>query len=163
MRAHRLGLLAALLVLVVDQGSKIWLLRSFDLAARQPVRLAPVLDLVLAWNRGVSYSLFTADTDAGRYLLIGVTILATLLLVAWLARTRSPLTGTALGLIIGGALGNVIDRFAYGAVVDFVFFHVGSFRWYIFNGADCAIVLGVALLLVEWIVPPTPVRAAKLP
>ena len=76
---------------------------------------------------------------------------------------RLAVTGLALGLLIGGALGNVIDRIAYGAVADFVYFHVGSFRWYIFNGADCAIVIGIALLLIEMIWPQRPPHAHKTP
>lgn len=156
-------MVAAAAALAVDQASKLWLLRVFHLADRQPVRLAPVLDLVLAWNRGISYSLFWAEGEGGRWLLIGATLVATALLASWLWRARSVLTGLALGLLIGGALGNVVDRVAYGAVADFVYFHVGSFRWYIFNGADCAIVLGVGLLLVELIWPRAGSPAHKMP
>ncbi len=152
-RIRRLGVGMALLALVVDQASKLWLLRIFDLPGRQQVRLMPWLDLVMAWNRGISYSLLTADSDAGRWLLIAGTLAAIGLLGVWLWRVRSPLTGIALGLLIGGALGNVVDRVAYGAVADFVYFHVGGFHWYIFNGADCAIVVGVALLLVDMVSP----------
>lgn len=161
--ARKVGVAAAVAALAIDQASKLWLLRVFDLPERQPVRLAPVLDLVLAWNRGISYSLFWAEGEGGRWLLVGATLAATALLGAWLWRAHSPLIGLALGLLIGGALGNVVDRVAYGAVADFVYFHVGSFRWYIFNGADCAIVVGVALLLVELIWPRTVVRAHKMP
>lgn len=127
------------------------------------MRIAPVLDLVMAWNRGVSYSLLWAEGETGRWLLIAGTLLATGLLAYWLMRARSALTGLALGLLIGGALGNVVDRVAYGAVADFVFFHVGGFRWYVFNGADCAIVAGVGLLLLELLKPARPVEAAKMP
>ena len=148
-----LGVGMALLALAIDQASKLWLLRIFDLPGRQQVRLTPWLDLVMAWNRGISYSLLTADSDVGRWLLIVGTLAAIGLLGVWLWRVHSPLTGVALGLLIGGALGNVIDRIAYGAVADFVYFHVGAFHWYIFNGADCAIVLGVALLLVDMVSP----------
>ena len=153
MRAHRLGIAAAVASFAVDQASKLWLLHGFDLAGRAPVRLAPVLDLVLAWNRGISYSLLTANTDVGRYALIAATLAATVLLAAWLRQTRSPRMGFALGLLIGGALGNLLDRFLYGAVMDFVWFHVGHFSWYIFNGADCAIVAGVVVLVLEWVFP----------
>ncbi len=159
----RIGLIAALGALLVDQGSKLWLLRVFDLPDRQPVRLAPVLDLVMTWNRGVSYSLLWADGETGRWLLIAGTLAATGLLAYWLARARSVLTGLALGLLIGGALGNVVDRVAYGAVADFIFFHVGSFRWYIFNGADCAIVIGVGFLLLELLRPGRSDKVHKLP
>ena len=113
----------------------------FDIANNQPVRLAPVLDLVLAWNKGISYSLFTTDSRYGPVILLAVTLAATALLAWWLWRATAAFTAVALGLLIGGALGNAYDRYAYGAVVDFVYFHVGGFSWYIFNGADCAIVL----------------------
>ena len=162
-RAVAIGAVAAILTLAADQASKLWLLRDFDLAARSPYRLAPGVDLLLAWNRGISYSLLTADSDMGRYLLIGGTLLATLLIVWWLWRSTTLTTGLALGLLIGGAVGNLIDRVLYGAVVDFVFIHSGSFRWYIFNGADCAIVAGVGLLLFEWVMPREVRDAPKMP
>jgi signal peptidase II len=160
---RKIGILAALVAALVDQASKLWLLHVFHLAERQPFRVAPVLDLVLVWNRGISYSLLWAEGNAGRWLLVGATLLATALLGLWLWRVRSAMTGLALGLLIGGALGNVVDRVAYGAVADFVYFHVGSFRWYIFNGADCAIVIGIALLLIELIWPPAAPEAYKTP
>ena len=158
-----LGAIVAILTLAADQASKIWLLDGFDLASRQPYRLAPGVDLVLAWNRGVSYSLLTANGDTGRYLLIAGTLGATLLLAVWLWRTTTRLTSLALGLIIGGAVGNVVDRVIYGAVVDFVYLHAGTFRWYIFNVADCAITGGVILLAIEWLAPQPAQGAAKTP
>jgi signal peptidase II len=160
-RATRgLGLTAAVLVLLVDQVSKFWLVDVFNLADRQPVRVAPFLDLVLAYNRGVSYSLLTTSSQAGRWALLGGALLITGCLLAWMWSARRPTAALSLGLIIGGALGNAADRWTRGAVVDFVFFHVGSFRWYVFNGADCAIVIGVALLLIESM---RPERADSLP
>ncbi len=161
--ARSLGLIAAVASFAIDQATKLWLLDGFGLAERSPVRVAPVLDLILAWNPGISFSLFQAQSAAGRMLLNAMTLLAVLLLLLWLLRARTRITGVALGLLIGGALGNVSDRMAYGAVVDFVSFHVGHFYWYIFNGADCAITLGVILLLVEWIRPPVTHHAAKMP
>ena len=153
-RVPALGLAVAALALAADQASKLWLLRGFDIAGRQPYRVVPGFDLVLAWNRGVSFSFLTASGDGGRYLLIAGTLLATLLLGGWLLRSTTALTGVAVGLLIGGAVGNLADRVAYGAVVDFVSLHAGGFHWYIFNVADCAITLGVALLLAEWLAPP---------
>lgn len=164
MRSARLiGFLAALAALAIDQASKQWLLFGFDIGARQPVRIASFLDLVLAWNRGISYSLFTTNSALGRTVLLTVTLLATLALAIWLWRVRRRLTALALGMLIGGALGNAYDRFAYGAVADFVWFHLGGFSWYIFNGADVAIVAGVAILLYEsFVVRPGP-NASKMP
>jgi signal peptidase II len=108
---------------------------------------------VLTWNTGISYGLFPQEGPVGQWALLAVKVIAAVLLWIWLARASSRLTAVALGLIIGGAIGNAIDRLAYGAVADFVLFHVttGSFnfRWYVFNLADVAIVLGVAGLLYE--------------
>ncbi len=163
MRRRALGLALALVALLVDQGSKHWLLFSFGLADRQPVVLAPFLDLILRRNRGISYSLFTTDTDAGRLVLLTVTLVATAALAVWLWRARERTTAAALGLLIGGALGNAYDRFAYGAVVDFVHLHAGGYSWYVFNGADVAITLGVAILLYEAVLAPQWRPASKLP
>lgn len=144
-----IGAALALLALAADQATKHWLLGSFDLESRQPVRLAPFLDLVLAHNRGISYSLFASDSEAGRLTLLGVTLLATAALAVWLWRTRRMAVASALGLVIGGALGNAYDRWARGAVVDFVWFHTPGLSWYIFNLADVAITAGVAILLAD--------------
>ena len=144
-----LGGLTALAMLALDQGHKFWMLYRFDITNQQPVAVGPWLDLVLAWNPGISYSLFSATTDTGKMLLLGATLVAIAALAAWLwvAKTR-PLS-MALGLITGGALGNAYDRFEYGAVADFFLFHIGTFSWYIFNLADCGIVAGVVILLYE--------------
>jgi signal peptidase II len=136
-------------MLLVDQAHKLWMLNVFDMPNRQPVRVAPFLDLVMAWNRGVSYSLLEADSDLGRYGLLALTLGATALLAWWMWRATHVVTGLGLGLIVGGAIGNGIDRAAYGAVADFFHFHVGTFSWYVFNLADVGIVAGVALLLYE--------------
>ena len=144
-----LGFLIAVVTLAVDQGHKIWMLDVFDIAARQPVALTPFLDLVMAWNPGISYSLLSAETPEGRFALLALSLVATAWLSVWLWRAPDRLTTVALGLIVGGALGNAYDRFAYGAVADFFHFHVGGFHWYIFNLADVAIVAGVGLLLYE--------------
>jgi signal peptidase II len=101
------------------------------------------------WNTGISYSLFQQATAAGRWALLGVTILATILLGVWLYRTTGRLAAVALGAIIGGALGNAYDRFVYGAVADFCDFHIGGWHWYVFNVADTAICLGVVLLVYD--------------
>lgn len=148
-----LGVAVALIVLALDQASKLWLIFVYDLGSRGVVPIMPFVDFVLTWNPGISYGLFAQESLLGRWLLIGFMLAATLLLWVWLARAESRLGAIALGLIIGGALGNAIDRAAYGAVADFVLFHVdfGSwhFRWYVFNLADAAIVAGVLGLIYE--------------
>ncbi|HEY2135864.1 MAG TPA: signal peptidase II [Xanthobacteraceae bacterium] len=147
------GIGVGLVTAVVDQASKLWLLFGFNLADRGPVHLAPFLDLVLVWNTGISYGLFPQAGPLGQWALLGVKSVAVLLLWTWLARAGSRFTALALGLIIGGAVGNAIDRVAYGAVADFVLFHVTtaswSFRWYVFNLADVGIVAGVFGLLYD--------------
>src|SRR5262249_10185481 len=136
----------------LDQASKLYLLFVYDIAAN-PTRIAPFLDIVLARNTGISYGLFQSAGPLGQWLLLVFKVLAVALLWIWLARANSRLTALSLGLIIGGAVGNGIDRLAYGWVADFVFFHVSTatwqFNWYVFNLADVAIVAGVLGLLYE--------------
>ncbi len=139
----------ATICLLLDQATKIWIVYQADLAARGSINMLPVLDLVLVWNRGISYGLFQQDSDLGRWLLAGLTVAATVALWIWSTRVTERLTAIALALIIGGAIGNGIDRIVYGAVVDFVYFHVGDFSWYVFNLADAWIVAGVAGLLYD--------------
>ena len=158
------GVAVALLTVIADQASKLWLLDVFDLAGRARVALTPFLDLVLVWNAGISYGLFQQQTEAGVWALLAFKVVAVALLWVWLARAGSRLAAVALGLIIGGALGNAVDRLHWPGVMDFVLFHVEaatwSFRWYVFNLADAAIVAGVAGLLYDSLV----VRnAAKAP
>ncbi|MHA7774285.1 signal peptidase II [Roseibium sp. M-1] len=139
----------ALIGLVLDQATKLWLVYGFKLAENGPVDLLPFLEIVLVWNRGISYGLFQQDGDLGRWILAGVTIAVTIGLWILSARCRTKLVALALALVIGGAVGNGIDRIVFGAVVDFVHFHVGSFSWYVFNLADVWIVAGVAGLLYD--------------
>jgi signal peptidase II len=149
----RTGVIAAIAVLIADQASKLWLLFGFEIARRGAVRLTPFFDLVLAWNTGISYGWFQTDSATGHLLLLGFKIIAVVVLSIWMARSQTRLATTALGLIIGGAIGNAIDRLAYGAVVDFAHFHVklgeNDLSWYVFNLADTAIVVGVAALLYD--------------
>jgi signal peptidase II len=147
------GLIALVATLIVDQSHKLWMLFVYRIADHQPVHVGPFLDLIVAWNPGISYSLLRATTDIERYLLLGLALAAVVLLILWLWRARSRPTALALGLIIGGALGNAYDRWTYGAVADFFRFHVGDLSWYVFNLADVAIVAGVALLLLESLFP----------
>ena len=160
----RFGLLVAAVTAVLDQAVKLWVVYVFDLGRRGLVKIMPGVDLVLTWNTGISYGLFPQDSDAGRWVLIGIKVVAVVLLTVWLSRTSSRLTALALGLIIGGAVGNGIDRLTFGAVADFVLFSVATesarYDWYVFNLADAAIVAGVIGLLYESLIGE---RAAKAP
>ena len=147
MSGLRLGLSVAAVTFLADQALKLWILFIFDLAARGRVAVLPFLDLVMVWNRGISYGLFQQDGGIGRLILLAISVAACVFLVFWLRRGVGRLEAWALGLILGGAAGNAVDRFAYGAVADFILLHAGSHEWYVFNIADAAIVVGVALLL----------------
>ena len=158
------GLAAALVVALIDQASKLWLLYAFGLGSRGRVPVLPFFDLVLVWNKGISYGLFAQNSDLGQLLLLVFKVVAAVFLWAWLARAENRLMAVSLGLIIGGAIGNAVDRLAHGAVVDFALLHLTTatftFNWYVFNIADVAIVAGVAGLLYETLLG-TP--AAKAP
>jgi signal peptidase II len=143
-----LGALVALAVLSGDQAIKLAVLARPEAAlARTPI--APFLDLVLIGNRGISFSLFTQDTTFGRAILLGVTLGAIALLGWWLGTSRSFLSAWGLGAIIGGALGNALDRLTHGAVVDYLDLHMFGLSFFVFNFADAAINVGVALLVID--------------
>src|SRR6195256_996155 len=120
----RPGIIAGLAVLALDQASKLWLLFVFDIGHRGAVKVTPFLDLVLAWNVGISFGWFQSESPAAQIILMAIKAVAVIVLAIWMARSRTLLATVALGLIIGGAIGNAIDRFAYGAVVDFALFLV---------------------------------------
>jgi signal peptidase II len=155
----RAGLAAVLVTLLIDQAHKLIMLFGLGWQEGERVALLPVLDHILVWNRGISYGLFQQDTVTGTWLLIGFKLLVTVGLAAWMWRAETKLAAIAIGCIIGGAIGNTIDRAAYGAVADFFHFHVGDFSWYVFNLADCFIVLGVALLLYDAFAPKKATKA----
>jgi signal peptidase II len=158
------GITAALITALLDQALKLWLLYGFELGKLGRVVILPFFDLVLVWNRGISYGWLSQDTAFGQWILLGFKAVVIAVLWAWLARAENRLTAFSLGLIVGGAVGNAIDRLAHGAVVDFALLHITTasfaFNWYVFNLADVAIVAGVAGLLYETFLGG---RAAKAP
>ena len=149
----RYGVAAALVTALLDQASKLWLLYVYDLGPRGRVPVLPFFDLVLVWNKGISYGLFQMNGLMGQIALTGFKVVAAIALFVWLMRAKGRVLALGLGLIIGGALGNAIDRLLYGAVADFALLHaqIGGQRydWYIFNLADVAIVAGVIGLLYD--------------
>ena len=148
MSPFRAGGLAALLIIVLDQASKWWVLTS----VMTPPRRIPVTDffaLVLVHNRGVSFGMLGDAPVWMPAALIAFAILLAAALSIWMWSADSMLLGTALGLVVGGAIGNVIDRFRFGAVVDFLDVHIAAYHWPAFNVADSAISIGVILLILD--------------
>ena len=145
----RLGYTIAILVFVLDQASKYWVTSILDLRTRGYVELLPVFDLTWVENRGVSMGLFRAAGDAERWLLVGVTLAIAVGVAWWIAREASRTDVLALGLVLGGALGNIIDRVRYGYVVDFFHAFWHDHHFYVFNVADAAITVGVMILLLR--------------
>jgi len=148
----RYGALLAAVVFLLDRGSKQWILGLRE-AGALPIEVTPFFNLVFTWNRGITFGLFnqrgTEGADVGRWLLIAVTGAIVIGLLVWLFRAKGWRLLLALGLVIGGAIGNLVDRVVHGAVADFLDFHLMGYHWYVFNIADAAIVCGVGLLLLD--------------
>jgi signal peptidase II len=148
-----LGLLVGLIVLAADQLSKWWVLNVLHLPDVGQIVLLPVLNLTMVWNRGVTFGLLNGLGAWGSVILAVVALCVVAALGLWLHRSESRISAIAIGAIAGGAIGNVIDRFRLGAVVDFIHAHIatrwGDYSWYVFNVADSAIVCGVIVLVVE--------------
>ena len=155
-RAARIGLGAAasLAVLAVDQASKYWVLDVLDLPALGSIEVLPVLNLTLVWNHGITFGLLGAHSGWASLALGVVALVVVAGLLVWLVRAERLLVSIALGAVAGGAVGNVIDRARFGAVVDFVHAHAFGWSWYVFNLADAAIVCGVAALVLDGMRPP---------
>lgn len=153
-RMTRFGLLIAIATLVADQVSKLYFL---DLMQQNPagIVVTPFFNLVMVWNTGVSFGLFQEDSTFRSWTLIAVALGVLVWLGLWLWRTRTRMAAISLGLIIGGAIGNVIDRLRFGAVFDFLDFHAFGQHWPAFNVADSAIVVGVVLLVLDGFLPQT--------
>ena len=144
-----LVLTVAVMAFGIDQAHKWWMLDVYGIAEKSPVRITSFFNLVMVWNKGVSYGLFTTHLQEA---LAAMSVAIVMGLWIWACRSGNALTAAALGLVIGGALGNALDRLARGAVADFFHFHYLNLSWYVFNLADVAIVAGVALLLYESLV-----------
>ena len=148
-----LGLAVAVLVVIADQASKLWVLRYFGEAGcgSHMVPVTSFFDFILTCNRGVSFGFFNhpGQPDLGFWVFSVLATIIVLALLVWLYRVRSAFLAVAIGLVVGGALGNVFDRVRLGGVVDFLYFHAGAWYWPAFNLADSAICLGVAAMLLD--------------
>jgi signal peptidase II len=156
LQPRELGLIAAALALVADQGSKLFMLYGAgfaDMPAGAAVPVLPFFNLMMVWNPGISYGLFPASGKFGTVLLVAVSVLVVAFLIWWLWRSTSQWLTAGFGFIIGGALGNVIDRLVYGKVADFFHFYGFGYDWYIFNVADVAITIGAILIIYDVIKP----------
>ncbi len=142
----RTAMLWAMAAFLIDQATKWFLVALVDLDDAGTWYVAPFFSLTMAWNEGISYSLFASYNQG---LLIAISLAVTAMLWTWTASAENKLKAAGLGLIIGGALGNVFDRAWHGAVADFLDFHIGAWNWYIFNFADVFITLGVVALIYE--------------
>jgi lipoprotein signal peptidase len=152
------GIVLAVVLLVLDQLSKWWVLEVIRLPEVRNIpvlTLGPVgLDLTMVWNRGVTFGMFSGEGAWNHVILAVVALAVAVLLLRWLWRAETGLVGLALGAVIGGAVGNVIDRFRFAAVVDFVDVHGWGWHWYVFNVADAAIVCGVLALVADALIRP---------
>ena len=154
----RLGLIFAGFIFVFDQLTKWFVLDVLSLPEVQNISLFSAgpfgLDLTMVWNRGVTFGLFSGDGPWNQLVLAGLAVAIAVFLLRWLARAEGRMVALALGAVIGGAFGNVLDRLRFGAVVDFVDAHAWGWHWYVFNVADAAIVCGVGVLLLDALLPP---------
>jgi len=162
MTARDWGLAAAAIALALDQGSKLLFLYGFhfiEMGAGEAVPVLPFFNLVMVWNPGVSYGLFPAHGPLGTALLVVFTMGVVAGLSWWLWGAQRRILAIGLGLVIGGALGNLIDRLIYQKVADFFHFYLHGYDWYVFNVADCAITIGVVALLYDALLRPEPEAA----
>lgn len=148
MAVRRYGFVAGLgtLVLALDQISKVWVLGALS-AARPAIEVTSFLNIVLVWNRGISFGLFNRESDWQPWFLVGLSLVIVAGLLVWLRTARGRWMTLAIALVAGGAIGNAVDRARLGAVVDFVDFHIGGWHFAAFNVADAAITCGVAVIL----------------
>ena len=141
------GLIYAFIVFLTDQISKAYVLSYFSDHA-SPVYVTPFFNYVLAWNKGVSFSMLHSDHPLMPWILVTVSLLICAVILHWMSTEKSPATVSCFGLIVGGALGNVADRVRFKAVVDFLDFHIGDHHWPAFNIADSAICIGAGIILI---------------
>ena len=142
-------LILSIFIFLLDFSSKYYLVNYYDLGSKGRVYLTPFLDFILVLNPGISFGIFSNGDDIQRWILSIISILVIFYLYYWSTKSPSKLTKISLFIMIGGALGNVLDRLTYGKVIDFISLHVFDYYWYVFNIADIAIVLGGLMILID--------------
>ncbi len=147
----RFGLLTSLLVLIVDQMSKLWIVYDV-MDPPRAIEIAPFFNVVMVWNKGASFGMFATDSPSTQYLLSAIAAVICIVLFLWLRKATTGWLAIALGAVIGGALGNVVDRLRFGAVADFLDFHAAGYHWPAFNVADIAITVGVGMLVLDGLI-----------
>lgn len=138
----------ALGILIIDQLSKHWILEIAQMPAREHWEIAPFFNLVMVWNRGISFGMLNSLSHP-EYVFGAIAVAIAAALTYWLRKATTRLAIAGIGLIIGGAFGNLLDRLRFGAVVDFLDFHVAGYHWPAFNVADAAVCIGATLLVIE--------------
>ena len=144
----KIGLVASAIIVVLDQLTK-WLIRETVLETARHIEVTGFFNIVEVWNRGVSFGLFASDSPWTPHSLSALALAIATVLLFWLRKAENRLLALALGIVIGGAVGNVIDRMIWGSVFDFLDFHIAGYHWPAFNVADAAISVGVILILVD--------------
>ena len=147
----RWGLLLAATVILLDQASKYWIVHHV-MAPPRIIEVTSFFNIVMVWNKGASFGLFSSQSPWTQALLGGLAVVISIVLVVWLTKAGNRWLATSLGLVIGGALGNAIDRAIYRAVADFLDFHAAGYHWPSFNVADIAITIGVIMLLLDGLI-----------
>jgi len=143
----RIGAISALIAFLLDRVSKWWFIDVYELPLKGTVEILPIFDVVMVWNRGVSFGFLSANDDLGRWTLVAMNLVIVAVLLYWLKSAKNIMLSSAIGLVIGGAFGNIYDRIKFGAVADFFQFHWQEWYFAVFNVADSFIFIGAMLLI----------------
>lgn len=143
----RIGAISALIAFLLDRVSKWWFIDVYELPLKGTVEILPIFDVVMVWNRGVSFGFLSANDDFGRWALVAMNLVIVAVLLYWLKSAKNIMLSSAIGLVIGGAFGNIYDRIKFGAVADFFQFHWQEWYFAVFNVADSFIFIGAMLLI----------------
>lgn len=143
----RIGAISALIAFLLDRVSKWWFIDVYELPLKGTVEILPIFDVVMVWNRGVSFGFLSANDDFGRWALVAMNLVIVAVLLYWLKSAKNIMLSSAIGLVIGGAFGNIYDRVKFGAVADFFQFHWQEWYFAVFNVADSFIFIGAMLLI----------------